>query len=377
MGDIPAIFFAFASSQASGCIVFGMGRCRSGSGGSQILSPQGAYRSGYRRAAPAPPGDIIRRETDRSDSIKQRTARLSVLSNTVLVVAKLAVGLAIGSVGIISEAIHSGIDLLAAGIAFVSIRKAEEPADECHRFGHGKFEDFSGFVEAVLIFVAAALIVREALGKLLGEEGGLAVESLGIGMAVMGLSAAVNWYVSARLMRVAKETGSIALESDAWHLRTDVYTSLAVLGGLLLIRITGLVYLDAVVALGVAFIIMKAAFDLTRRAFADLTDHALPSEEEERIRQIICEHYSECVDFHALRTRRSGSDRFVDLHLVVAKGSSIEGAFDIVQHLESDIRAEFAGANVTIRVEPCTAECAHCSSICRLNGSADARRKKG
>jgi len=300
-----------------------------------------------------------------------------VISNTVLVVAKLAIGLAIGSVGIISEAIHSGIDLLAAGIAFVSIRKAEEPADDCHRFGHGKFEDFSGFIEAVLIFVAAALIIREALGELLGGEGNLMVESLGIGMAVMGLSAVVNWYVSARLMRVAKETRSIALESDAWHLRTDVYTSLAVLGGLVLIKITGLVYLDAFVALGVAAIIMKAAWDLTRRAFADLTDHALPPEDEERIRQIICEHYSECVDFHALRTRRSGSDRFVDLHLVVAKGSSLEEAFDIVKHLESDIRAEFAGANVTIRVEPCTAECVHCSSICRVKEADDSGAKNG
>ncbi|MDK2973719.1 MAG: hypothetical protein PWP08_90 [Methanofollis sp.] len=328
---------------------------------------------------PGPPLQVnsIRREIDTADSVKQRTARISVISNTFLVATKLVVGLAIGSVGIISEAIHSGIDLIASGIAFVSIRKAEEPADDSHRFGHGKFEDFSGFIEAVLIFVAAALIVREALGELLGGEGGLMVESLGIGMAVMGLSAAVNWCVSSRLMRVAKETGSIALESDAWHLRTDVYTSLAVLGGLVLIEITGLVYLDAVVALGVAAIIVRTAWDLTRRAFADLTDHALPPAEEERIRQIICEHYSECVNFHALRTRRSGPDRFIDLHLVVPKGSSLEEAYDIVEHIETDIRTEFPGANVTIRAEPCTADCAGCTSICRVRKGADGRKRTG
>jgi cation diffusion facilitator family transporter len=308
--------------------------------------------------------------------VKQKTARLSVVSNTLLVVTKLAVGCAIGSVGIISEAIHSGIDLVAAGIAFLSIRKASEPADACHRFGHGKYEDFSGLIEAILIFVAAALIIREAAGTLISGNEELAMDAIGFGMAVMLLSAGVNWYVSARLMRAAKETESIALESDAWHLRTDVYTSLAMLAGLVAIRLTGLVVLDAVFALGVAVIIMKAAFDLTRRAFSDLTDHALPPEEEERIRQIICDHSSDVVDFHALRTRRAGSERFIDLHLVVSRADSLETAYDLVKHIESDIGLEFPRANVSIRVEPCPAECAHCPSICH-SGKEEPDRRHG
>lgn len=307
--------------------------------------------------------------------VKQKTARLSVISNALLVATKLTVGCAIGSVGIISEAIHSGIDLVAAGIAFISVKKASEPADACHRFGHGKFEDFSGLIEAVLIFVAAALIIREALGTLLTGSDGLAVESLGFGMAVMLLSAGVNWYVSSRLMRAAKETESIALESDAWHLRTDVYTSLAVLAGLVAIRLTGLVVLDAVFALGVAGIIMKAAYDLTRRAFSDLTDHALPPEEEERIRQIICDHASDVVDFHALRTRRSGPERFIDLHLVVSRDDSLQTAYDLVKHIESDIRLEFPGANVSIRVEPCARHCTACPSICHTGREGPDRRQ--
>lgn len=168
-------------------------------------------------------------DTESIEQVKERTARLSVLSNAGLVIMKLVVGIAIGSVSIISEAIHSAMDLLAAVIAYFSVRKSSEPPDAAHQFGHGKFEDISGLVEAVLIFVAAILIIREAVVKLLGEapehfSPGL----LFAGIAVMGISALVNWGVSQRLMKVAKESESIALESDAWHLRTDVYTSLGV-----------------------------------------------------------------------------------------------------------------------------------------------------
>src|SRR5512145_887512 len=163
------------------------------------------------------------------DNLKQSTARLSVLSNTCLVLMKFVVGFAIGSVSIISEAIHSAMDLIAAVIAFFSVRKSSEPPDAAHAFGHGKFEDISGLVEALLIFVAAILIIREAVTKLLGETTEeLQPQLLILGIAVMGISALVNWYVSQRLMKVAKESESIALESDAWHLRTDVYTSLGV-----------------------------------------------------------------------------------------------------------------------------------------------------
>lgn len=320
--------------------------------------------------------DIILSETESAGVVKQKTARLSVASNTLLVVMKLVVGCAIGSVGIISEAIHSGIDLVAAGIAFISVKKASEPADAGHRFGHGKFEDFSGLIEAILIFVASVLIIREALGTIIAGSDGLVMESLGAGMAVMLLSAGVNWYVSSRLMRAAKKTESIALESDAWHLRTDVYTSLAMFAGLVAIRLTGLVVLDAVFALGVAGIIMKAAYDLTKRAFSDLTDHSLPPEEVERIRQIICDHSSDVVDFHALRTRRSGSERFIDLHLVVSRDDSLQTAYDLVKHIESDIRLEFPGANVSIRVEPCAEQCPACSSVCRP-GKEEPDRRQG
>ena len=297
--------------------------------------------------------------------IKQSTARLSVMSNSGLLILKLVVGFAIGSVSIISEAIHSGMDLLAAVIAFLSVRKSSEPPDEEHTFGHGKFEDISGMVEALLIFGAALLIIYEAAQKLLGEHGQeLSTDLLAAGIAVMGISALVNWLVSSRLMAVAKRTESIALESDAWHLRTDVYTSLGVFAGLILIRITGLTFLDPLIAIAVALVIMKAAWDLTFRSYKDLIDHSLPDQEEQRIRQIICEHAGQYADFHALRTRRSGPERFIDLHLTVPGTVPVTQAHDLADHLESDIRTEFPRASITIHIEPCDERCDGCGSIC-------------
>ncbi|MDD1719698.1 MAG: cation diffusion facilitator family transporter [Methanoregulaceae archaeon] len=312
-------------------------------------------------------------ETTDINQLKQKTARLSIGSNLFLVIMKLAVGGMIGSVSIISEAIHSGLDLVAALIAYISVRKSGEPPDDAHAFGHGKFEDFSGFIEAILIFVAAALILYEAIRKILGEESGLDMGIIGIGIAVMGVSALLNWLISSRLMKVAKKTESIALESDAWHLRTDVYTSLGVFAGLVAIHFTGITILDPLFAIGVALIIIKAAYDLTRRSFSDLIDHRLPDSEEERIRRIICEHSSEYADFHALRTRRSGPDRFIDLHLTVPGDATIEQAHDLADHLEADLRVEFPGANITIHQEPCGHVCETCSSngtcgsVCRIS----------
>jgi cation diffusion facilitator family transporter len=301
---------------------------------------------------------------DRDGALKEKTARLSVASNTLLVVAKLAIGIAIGSVGIISEAIHSAIDLVAAVVAYFSVRQSARPPDECHTFGHGKYESISGLLEAVLILVAAVLIINEAAGTLLGGEETLNVEKLGLGIAVMLLSAGVNLYVSSRLMKVAKQTESIALESDAWHLRTDVYTSAGVVAGLVLIQLTGLVVLDALIALAVAVIILRAAFDLIRRSLEDLVDRSLPPEEEARIREIITAHCTAAISFHRLRTRRSGPNRFVDLHLVVPRTATIEEAYGIVKQVEADLRGEFPRTSVTVRVQPCTGEdCSVCAAM--------------
>jgi len=299
------------------------------------------------------------------DKLKEKTAHISVISNTGLVLMKFVVGFAIGSVSIISEAIHSSMDLIAAVIAFFSVRKSAEPPDAGHSFGHGKFEDVSGLIEALLIFVAAILIIREAVIKLLGhspEE--LKPELLFAGIAVMGISALVNWYVSQRLMKVAKQTESIALESDAWHLRTDVYTSLGVFLGLILIRLTGITLFDPLFAIGVAVIIMKAAYDLSVRSFADLIDHSIPESDEKRIKEIICDHASEYAGFHDLRTRRSGPEIFIEFHLVMPGEITVVQSHDLADHLEADLLLEYPRANVTIHIEPCNKGCTRCGSFC-------------
>jgi len=300
---------------------------------------------------------------------KEAAARLSVASNTFLVVAKLAIGIALGSVSIISEAIHSGIDLIAAMIAFFSVRQSAKPADDQHMFGHGKFESMSGLIEAILIFVAAGIIIWESVQKIFGRGEGLSLHLLSIGIAVMAVSAVLNWYVSSRLMAVAKKTESIALESDAWHLRTDVYTSLGIVAGLVLIRLTGITLLDPVCALFVAAMIIRAAYDLSRRSFADLMDQSLPAAEEERIRQILCEHHAQFVNFHALRTRRSGPERFIDLHVCVPRDLSVQESHDFADHIEHDLQLEFPRSNVTVHIEPCTDECDDCEIFCTIRGN--------
>lgn len=309
--------------------------------------------------------DATNDKIERANRIKRSTARLSIISNTLLVVMKLAVGLAIGSVSIISEAIHSGIDLVAALIAYFSVKKSSEPPDAEHTFGHGKFEDFSGLIEAVLIFIAAILIVREAVLKLMGQGEELDMNLLMAGIAVMFVSAAVNWLVSSRLMKAARATESIALEADAWHLRTDVYTSLGIFAGLVLINLTGWKFLDPLFAILVALFITKAAYDLTRRATSDLMDTRLPKAEEEKIKSILAEHYLQYASFHELRTRRSGSDRFMDLHLVVSRNLKVNDAHQLSDHLEADLRAEFPRSSVTIHFEPCDEQCARCDCASR------------
>jgi cation diffusion facilitator family transporter len=299
------------------------------------------------------------------DKLKESTARLSVLSNTGLVLMKFIVGTAIGSVSIISEAIHSSMDLIAALIAFFSVRKSAEPPDAQHEFGHGKFEDISGLIEALLIFIAAFLIIWEAVQKLLGESSELLnPELLMWGIAVMGISALVNWYVSNRLFKVGKQSESIALESDAWHLRTDVYTSLGVFIGLILIRLTGITVLDPLIAIGVAIVILKAAYDLSRRSLSDLIDHSIPASDQKRIQEIICDHASVYAGFHDLKTRRSGPEIFIEFHLVVPGDVTVLQVHDLSDHIESDLKTEFPRANITIHAEPCNEGCTRCGSFC-------------
>jgi len=292
---------------------------------------------------------------------KTGAAGLSVLSNTLLILLKLVAGILTGSVSIIAEAIHSGIDLLAALIAFVSLRIAGRPADREHPFGHGKVENVSGTIEAVLIFVAAIFIIYQAINRIIA---GASVEYLSIGIAVMAISVVVNIIVSRHLLRIARDADSIALEADARHLTADVYTSLGVMAGLVVVQVTGLNILDPIIAIGVSIFIMRAAYNLTRRAFPPLIDVRLPEDEEALIESTMSEHMGELVGFHELRTRKAGSERYIELHVTMARDASIERAHSLCDHLEEDIRSRLPHTHVTIHVEPCDMECDTCPDSC-------------
>ena len=288
---------------------------------------------------------------------KSNAAFISILSNTLLVGLKLAVGLSTGAISIISEAAHSGLDLVAAIIAFFAVRKASQPPDSRHAYGHGKFEDLSGSIEAILIIIAAVLIVREAAVKVFSPS---AVEGLHLGMGVMIFSSGVNFFVARYLLRVAKATDSMALQADALHLQTDVYTSLGVLGGLLLMQLTGLPVLDPLVAIGVAVFIFKAGLDLVRKSVGELTDVRLPAAEEAKIRAILEEAMPIAVEYHKLRTRKAGSERHIDLHLVVSQYMTVGEAHRLCDEVEGIIKARLENCQVVTHLEPCTETMGSC-----------------
>lgn len=286
---------------------------------------------------------------------KVSVARLSVLSNSLLIVMKVIVGILSGSISILSEAIHSFMDLLAAIIAFFSVRISDTPADERHPYGHGKFENISGVIEAILIFIASGWIIIEAVRKMLHPH---AIEKIGLGIVVMTISAAVNFFVSRKLYKVAKSTDSIALEADALHLKVDVYTSMGVAAGLFLMVVLKyfiqsplILYLDPLIAIMVALLILRESFILFKKAYAPLLDEALSEEEVERIKALIGRYCSETVNYHGLRTRKAGNYRYVDFHLNVPAVMSVKEAHDLCDAIEEEIKSTLGHTEVTIHVE--------------------------
>lgn len=289
---------------------------------------------------------------------KTKVARLSVISNFILIIMKLFVGVITGSVSIISEAIHSTIDLVASVIAFFSVRISDRPADENHPYGHGKVENISGVIEALLIFGASIWIIVEAVKKIFypTEE----VKLFAFGFIVMFISASVNYVVSNILYKVAKKEDSVALEADALHLRTDVYTALGVGIGLLLIWITKLEFLDPLVAILVAIFILKESFVLLKTAFNPLLDFKLSDKEIKNIKSTIVKYSSEYCDYHRLRTRKSGNRKCIDLHLVFPSNMSIKSAHDICDKIEEDLENSLKNTEVMIHLESCENDCNEC-----------------
>jgi len=285
---------------------------------------------------------------------RSRAAAVSIFSNTALIALKVVAGLITGSVAIITEAIHSAVDLAASFIAYFSVRQAETPADDQHRYGHEKFENVAAAAEGVLILIGSGVIVYAAIRSLIeGPE----LQSLGIGIGVVAFATAVNLIISTWLYAQARASQSSALEADAAHLRTDAFTSLGVLIGLALAQITGAYWLDPVVALVIAVAIVVTGRRILAGSWGVLVDEALPANEQAVIRDAIEAFAGRgVVGYHQLRTRRAGARRYVDLHVQFQSGTSLEDAHGTAHALQDEIERRLpGGTDVLIHLEPASA----------------------
>jgi len=281
---------------------------------------------------------------------KTRAAAFSIASNATLIALKIVAGAITGSIAVITEAVHSATDLIASVVAYFSVRKADEPPDESHPYGHEKVENVAAGIEGMLILVGAGIIIYEAVRRLVDHAG---VEKLAVGIAVIGFSVVANVVVSTYLYRQARLTDSPALEADAAHLRTDAFTSAGVLLALVLVEATGFEELDAITALVVAVAIVWAGIQILSRSSRVLVDEALPPDELAAVRVAIDEFGSdEVAGFHKLRARRAGSRRYVDLHVQFRAGTTLERAHELAHELQRAIRARLRGADVLIHLEP-------------------------
>lgn len=273
---------------------------------------------------------------------------LSVAS-TVLIILKVIAGILSGSVSIISEAVHSGMNLIASLVALYSVRVSSRPADEEHPYGHGKIENISGLVEGLLIFVAAAFIIKEALHKIKQPT---ELSDIWVAIGVMLFSAVVNSVVSSMLYKTAREEDSIALEADALHLKTGVYTSLGVAAGLLLVKITGLAIFDPIVAWIVALLIIRQAWVLSASAFHPLLDTGFSPQETKIIKSVLERHKAHIIDYHKLRSRKSGNVRHLDFHITVREEMSLVETHQRSEIITRDLEKALKNTSIIIHIDP-------------------------
>lgn len=288
-------------------------------------------------------------------------ALLALLANLLLVTLKLTVGLLSGSISVLSDALDSGLDLVGSILAAVAIRASEKPADAEHPYGHGKLENVSGVIESSLILLGSLLITGESIRRLLA---GIVVDAPILAIVGMTLSLGINFVVSRQLRRVAKQSGSVALQATAWHRASDMLTSLGVLLGLIVVAVTPWDFLDAYVAIAIAAFIAYTAVRLFIRAFSDLLDRRLPDTEEGKVRAVFRRNAQKFVGYHSLRTRRAGRDRYIELHLVVPRLTTVAAAHALTDLLESELEENLPGAIATIHIEPCDVPAATCDAHC-------------
>lgn len=286
-------------------------------------------------------------------SPKARAETLAIAGAAGLAALKLGAGLAINSIGLISAAADSLMDVLVSGLNLFSIRIGDSPADEGHPYGHGKIENLAGLAQGSLIALVGAWVVLEAARRYLR---GARPEHTEWGLVVMAVAIVVSWLITTHLRRVGERTDSIVLLADSLHYATDVWTNGGVLAALLLFRLTGSGVFDPLIATVVGGLILLSAYRILARSVADLMDAAIPAEEQREIERVIQRHRF-VVSFHDLRTRRSGSQRQIDFSVVLCRHLPLGDAHDLVDHVEKEIERTIPRSHVVVHAEPCMPEC--------------------
>lgn len=282
-------------------------------------------------------------------STKTGAAKLLLFTVIGLVILKLVVGWLTGSISILAQAVDSVMDILAGIITFSAIRIADNPADKEHPYGHGKVEDIAGVLQGLLIALAATLVIYSSVRRIIA---GSSVELEEVGIAVMVVSIVASILLSRHLLKVARATSSVALEANAHNIAADIYSALAVLVAMIAVRITGYSVIDPIIAIGVAIYLLKIARDTVRKPLSGLIDAKLPHSQEAIVRDCLSKHNQYVLSYHALRTRRAGSQRYIDVHLVMNKDVSLQQAHDVCDMIELEIESSLPGANVIIHAEP-------------------------
>lgn len=278
-----------------------------------------------------------------------RFAWLSIAAAVVTITLKTIAWQLTGSVGLLSDAAESVVNLVAAVAVLIALRVAAMPADKNHHFGHAKAEYFSAALEGMMIFVAALVILYTSVDRFLNPR---PIENVGIGLAISVLASIVNGVVAFILLRAGRQYRSLTLSADGKHLLTDVWTSAGVIVGVLVVALTGIERLDPVIAFLVGLNIIWTGWKLIRESTEGLMDVALSKEENRGIAEILARFVSKDVHFHALRTRVSGHHRFAEVHVLVPGRWSVQRGHDLVEEVEAAIHAEFADLSITCHLEP-------------------------
>lgn len=299
---------------------------------------------------PAEPHDLTHAEEHGAlAGAPARIAAISLVVTVALLVLKLVLGLVSGSIAVLGDAVDSATDLVGGAAALLSVRISRTPADETHPYGHGKIEGISASVAATILALGGALIAVQAIIRLVDGSPGIDV---GVGLIAMGVAAAANVIMAVFMRREAKRSGSMALNAEATHLQTNIVQAGAIIGGLLLVEVTDKTFFDPITALLLSAYMAWVAWGLIRVALREVMDEALPDEDLREIAAVIEAHKGEIRGYHRLRTRKAGSARHVDMHLLFEGESSVHQAHEVADAISDDIQHRLPGAVVVIHVEP-------------------------